>query len=39
MIINYDFVSDHFLSGFLLGGVHRQTVMKRPEFSDKVEKR
>jgi len=39
MIINYDFVSDQLLSEFLLGGVHRQTVMKRPKLSDKVEKR
>ena len=39
MIINDEFVSDQFLSGFLFGGVHRQTVMKRPELSDKVEKR
>jgi len=28
MIINDEFISDQFLSGFLFGGVHRQTVMK-----------
>jgi len=28
MIINDEIIPDQFLSGFLSGGVHRQTVMK-----------
>ena len=36
MIINDEFVSDQFLSGFLFGGVHRQTVMKRPKLSVEI---